>query len=272
MFPIGTQITMLMSTASKKLSPRYGSIGYVSGCGETTLLTKDYEKGITTTPIHIIFTKYGNEAKSRKEKRVVLNVIPTELSNSKPNFEKSIKTLESNFKKSLSFLRRQIKTDGAICAGTIIPSNIFHNITEIKEIESDAWVESHIGHYYFSKIIPAILKQLRYPEKFIYQLTTEYHKIDIQDVVTAIRAVSVTYNTRNYNNYLIALKHMLESDGRSYSGEQHRRFFSIYSEDLFDEEKSKEKEELIIKSGRPLYAAMAVNTNEMSKALIKFKS
>ena len=122
--------------------------------------------------------------------------------------------------------------------------------------------------------MPTILKQLKYPEKFIYQLITEYHKIDIQDVITAIRAASVTYNTRNYSNYLIALKQTLASDGRPYSGiyRQHQRFFGIYSEDLFDEEKSKEKEELIIKSDRPLYAAMAVNTNKMSKALIKFKS
>ena len=73
MFPIGTQITMLISTANKKLSPRRGSIGYVSGCGETTLLTKNYEKGLIATPIHIIFTKYGNESKLRKEKRVILN-------------------------------------------------------------------------------------------------------------------------------------------------------------------------------------------------------
>jgi len=271
MFPIGTQITMLMSTANKKLSPRRGSIGYVSGCGETTLLTKNYEKGVTTTPIHIIFTKYGNEAKSRKEKRVILNVIPTELDNSKPNSEKSIKTLKGNFRKNPAFLKRQIKIDGATCAGTIIPNNTFHNIVESKEIEKAAWVESHISHYYFNKVMPTILKRLKYPAKFIHQLTTEYRKIDIQDVITAIRATSVTYSTRNYSNYLIALKQMLESsDGGMYR--QHQRFFSIYSEDLFDEEKSEEKEGLIKKSGRLLYAAMAANTNEMSKALIKLKS
>jgi hypothetical protein len=271
MFPIGTQVSMVVSSANKKLSPRYGSVGYVSGCGRTTLLTKDYEKGLITTPIHIIFTRYGNEKRLRKERRVVLNVIPIELVNLESDVQKVIKIFRINLRKNTSFLKRQMNIDGAICAGIIIPNNTVHNIIKSKELESNAWVESHIEHYYFNKVLRSSLKRLGYPKSFIYQLLKKYHELDLQDVVTAIRAVSVTYNTRNYGNYLTVFESMLSGFGTGSIYHQYQAFFDMYAKDLFDEKKSNQKEEIVkkYKNSTSFHVISTVNMNKTSKALLK---
>ena len=269
MFPIGTQISMLMSTANKQLSPRRGSIGYVSGSGRTRFLTEDYLQGLVATPISIVFTKYGNEKKLRKEKRTVLNIIPIEIHNTKQNSEANIKNLKNNFKKKLSFFKKQMNLDGAVCAGTIIPYKSTYNILESKEVEISAWVQSHIKHYYFNKTMPNILRRLNYQQEFILQLLTDYSKLKLQDVVLAIRACSTTYNARNYTNFLIAFRQLLTTIELN-THRRHNNFFNLYIKDFFDEEKSIQKEVLVKKySTSKTQHTTTSNMNKISKALIK---
>lgn len=269
MFPIGTQISMLMSTASKKLSPRCRSIGYVSGLGRTRFITNDYKEGLVVTPISIVFTRYGNEKRLRKEKRVILNIIPIETYNPKQDVETDIKNLRNNLKKNTAFYKKQMDLDGAVCAGTIIPNNTTNNILENKKIEIGAWIQSHTDHYYFNRIMPDILKRLNYPQKFILQLLKNYSKLKLQDVVLAIRAGSTAYNTRNYANFLITFRQILTSV-KTNMHRDYEDFFSLYIKDFFDEEKSIQKEVLVRKySTNKTRHIAALNMNKISKTLMK---
>jgi hypothetical protein len=269
MFPIGTQISVLMSTANKKLSPRRGSVGYISGTGRTKFLTDDYESGLVATPLSIIFTKYGNESKLRRERRVILNIIPIESTNTKQNAKKNIKVLEDNFNKRVSFFKKHAENNGAICSGTVIPNNSLYNIMKSDETEIRAWVQSHIDHYHFNKAVPNILKRLGYSQGFISILLRDYTELHLHDVITALRASVTTYNARNHASYLIAFKHML-SYGKDYPGHiKQEEFFNMYIKDFFDKEKSKEKEEVVRKySVRKSQCITATNMNEVSIALL----
>ncbi|TET61129.1 MAG: hypothetical protein E3J47_05845 [Candidatus Stahlbacteria bacterium] len=268
MFPIGTQVSIVMSTANKKLSPRCGSIGYISGIGPTRFLAINYEEGLIVTPISIIFIKYGNENKLRRERRVVLNVIPIETCNSKQNAEKNIESLRRNFKKNSSFFKKLSEDSGVVCAGTIVPRNTFSNILKNEGIKNRAWVQSHIEHYHFNKVIPIILKQLKYSQKFIFQLLKDYSKLELQDVVLAIRTASTIYSVRNYANYLVTFKQMLLKLQIKHAG--YDEFFNMYVKNFFDEEKSMQKEAIVNKYAvNKSRRIIATNMNKMSMALIK---
>lgn len=268
MFPIGTQVSIVMSTANKKLSPRCGSIGYVSGTGPTRFLASDHKKGMVVTPISIIFTKYGNEDRLRRERRAVLNVIPIETHDSEQSVEENLENLKKRFKKNFPFFKKQAENSATVCAGTIIPKDTFSNIIEDKEIKNKAWVQSHIEHYYFNKIIPDILKQLKYSQKFILQLLKDYSKLELQDVVLAIRAASTIYYVRNYANYLVAFKQILTKLQIKYAG--YDEFFDMYVKDFFDKEKSIQKEAIVNKYAvNKSRRIIATNMNKMSVALIK---
>lgn len=267
MFPIGTQISIIMSTANKKLSPRCGSVGYVSGMGPTKFLTSNYEQGLVVTPISIIFTRYGNENRLRKEKRVVLNVIPIETHNSKQNAGESIKNLKKDFKRNHSFFKKEAENNGAICAAAIIPRDTFSNILENKEIKNKAWIQSHIEHYYFNKVMPDILKQLKYSQKFILQLLKDYSKLELQDIVLAIKAASTVYSIRNYANYLVAFRQTLTKSAQM-KQVAYNEFFNMYVKDFFDEKKSIQKEAMV-KVYNKSRCITAANMNKMSAALIK---
>jgi len=269
MLPIGTQILVAMSTANKKLSPRCGSIGYVSGVGPTKFLTDNYENGLVATPISIIFTKYGNAYRLRRERRTILNIIPIEIHNLKQNAEENIETLKKNFKKRFAFFKKQAETAGAVCAGTIIPNNLFHNIVKSKRVEVESWVQSYIEHYYFNKMLPNALKQLNYSQEFVSQLLIDYSKLDLQDIIPAIRAASTIYSVRNYDNYLIAFEQTLTKSAAS-KHMAYNMFFDMYVKDFFDKEKSILKEVMVKKYAvRRSHVITASNMNKMSAALIK---
>ena len=265
MLPIGTQVSVVMSTANKKLSPRCGSVGYVSGIGTSKFLSKDFSNGLITTPINIIFTKYGNENKFRKEKRVILNIIPIETQNNKQDTEANIKKLKDSFNKKHIFLKEHVVLNGATCAGTVIPNNTFRNITENSRIETEAWVQSYMMHYYFNTALARILKQLKYSPKFIVQLLKDYSKLELKEVILALRSASTIYNVRNYANYLIAFRRAL-TKGITNQNE----FFNMYVKDLFDKGKSIEKEEMVKKYANNKSQCITIsNINKTSVALIK---
>lgn len=268
MFPIGTRVSMVISTANKKLSPRCGSVGYVSGIGPTKFLTKNNSDGLIATPLSIVFIKYGNENRFRQERRVILNVIPIELYNSEQDVEKNIKNFKRSLKKKFSFFKKQTEHYGAVCTGVVIPSNKFINLTECKKIEIESWLQSYTKHYHFNKIRGNILKKLGYTQEFISQLKTDYSELLLQDVVTSMRAAGTVYTARNYDNYLYAFKLMLEKTHLLPIQIRVNEFLDMYVKDIFDGKKSIQKEEMVKKySTDKTHHIAASNINKMSVAL-----
>lgn len=140
MLNTGTKVWVVASSCQKKIGPRHGSIGYVSGFNDFDSTSID--GNIVLSPRKIIFLRYGFEKRLRVETREVLLACPI-LRDKKADASSQINSLCNEIKR---FKTKQSSSHIVV----VTPINDGTSLMDCSAVEFRAWISSYLRCPYFN--------------------------------------------------------------------------------------------------------------------------
>lgn len=153
---LGSKVIVITSSVKKGIGPRKGSIGYLSDVS----MYGGYSNKISAyaQPIRVVFTRYGFESKTRKERKGFINILPVVHKDTTHGYAKIIENIDVNtlfwarMRESLASPNN--KSKAAFPYGILVPLET--DLMGCGFEEFFVWLESHILSKMFHKAIVSV--------------------------------------------------------------------------------------------------------------------
>jgi hypothetical protein len=138
---VGSKVIAVTSSVKKGTGPRRGSIGYISDISTNTTYAGH---GVFVQPVKIVFTRYGFESKTRKERKPFINMLPIMRKNTAHDYMKKTEGVDTTtlfWARMKSVLTRPAGRS-RIAHGILVPLEA--DLMKCGSEEFNIWLGSHI--------------------------------------------------------------------------------------------------------------------------------